>query len=162
MSKTDEPGRVPKRQKLSHEKQIEMAQALQEQGHNVAKIAYVMRLKESAVRTLLLNLKQNMWYPGDDYEPRAQGKYTQMVGALEPGEVVFLVRGRVQKDLVYAAPNGFMGEEKEKMRELMAFCINHQTITHILFGIAEAGEENERTVDWVCRELGKRSRGLLK
>lgn len=48
-----EPGRVPADQVLSHQKQIEMAQALKAQGHQNSKIAYVMRIDESSVRDLL-------------------------------------------------------------------------------------------------------------
>lgn len=161
MSKTDEPGRVPEGQEMSHEKQVEMAKALKDQGHTVGKIAYVMRISESSVRVLTANVKHNIWYPDDDYEPREDDKYGVKLAMLEPGEVVFLVRKRVDLDLDVAVPNGFMGEEKEKMRDLMLYVVSHKNVMICLHGVAKAHKQDEYTVDWVCRELGKQSRALL-
>lgn len=161
MTKREKPGRIAKDANLSREKQIEMAKALQEQGHPVSKIAYIMRIDESTVRPLLVNVKENIWYPGEDYEPRTDEQYDTKLAMLEPGEIVFLVRKRVNKDLQVGVENGYLGEENETMRVVMLSSASHKNIMIVLHGVARDDKQDEYTVDWVCREMGVNSRKLI-
>jgi len=161
MSEDEDRDKVAKDKLLKHQEQIEMAKTLHTAGHSIGKIAKVMRISQSTVRILMANVKECIWYTGEDYEPRTDGQYGSKLAEIEPGELVFLVRKRVDDDLVLAVPNGWLGDDKNISKIMVGYVINHDNVVRCILSVAQENKQDEYTVDWVCRKLAQDSMAFL-
>lgn len=94
--------------------------------------------------------EENMWYPGPDYKGR-EGDYAKKISECEIDEVLELVQQRACEDYDWIMRNGMASDSEERMGKMLAWVSNHNNITQCV----QANLENDPTVDWVCRELGK-------
>lgn len=159
-NRSDERGRVRKDRKLSHEKQVKMAKALKDKGKSNADIAFIMRTSESTVRILLsprIAEETTMWYPGV-YEGRTDSEYGQPVNEVSEERIIELVQQRAKEDGEWAITNGFVGDNEGKMRRMMEFVSDPTNIRQCIKFIQVHGEAEERTVDYVCRDLANASK----
>lgn len=93
---------------------------------------------------------QTIWYP-DVYNGR-QGDYAKTVADVSLVELTELVQKRAQEDGQWAIDNGFVGDNEDKMRKMMAWVSNPENIQQCL----EANPHE--TVDWICRDLANGSK----
>lgn len=97
-----------------------------------------------------------IWYPGI-YAGR-QGAYAQSVADVSLVELTGLVKQRAKEDGEWVIANGFVGDNEDAMRKMMAFVSNDENIQQCVGHILKEGMESERTVDWVCRDLANASK----
>lgn len=93
---------------------------------------------------------ETIWFPGI-YHGR-QGDYAQKAGDLPVEEVVRLVQERAKEDGEWAIANGHVGNNEDKMRNMMAWVSREDNI-----GQCFADNPHE-TVDWICRDLANASK----
>ena len=70
---------------------------------------------------------QNMWYPGFDYVGRT-GEYSKPVSEVDVDDIVKLVQGRAQADGEWNIVNGFVGDNEDAMRKMMAWVSDEKNI----------------------------------
>lgn len=93
---------------------------------------------------------QTIWFPGI-YTGR-QGVYARKTSEFSLDEIVKLVQMRAQEDGEWAIKNGFVGNNEDKMRKMMAWVSNEDNIRQCL----EANPHE--TIDWICRDLANGSK----
>src|SRR4051794_23577552 len=101
--------------------------------------------------------EQTIWYPGI-YGGRTDREYTQVASHLNFADLVELIQKRAEEDGEWAISNGFVGDNEEKMRLMMAFVADEQNIRQCLEHIHKEGLDHVRTVDWMCRDLANASK----
>jgi hypothetical protein len=102
---------------------------------------------------------ENMWYPGFDYIGRT-GEYSKLVTQVDIDDLVKLVQGRAQADGEWNIANGFVGDNEDAMRQMMAWTSNETNIRQCVEHILKIGEGNVRTVEWICRDLANASKWI--
>lgn len=95
---------------------------------------------------------QTIWYPGI-YNGR-KGDYEDAANSIPQERLIELVQRRAKEDGEWAIENGFVGNNEDKMRWMMAWVSNPVNITQC----AEANPTE--TVDWVCRDLANASKWI--
>lgn len=108
-----------------------------------------------------MNDENLMWFPDPDlYVGRDDPDYTQTVKDLPLERVIELVQTRATEDGEWGIANGRVGpnnRSEPKMRRMMEFASDPKNIEQALDYIYKEGTADERTVDFVCRELAKAS-----
>ena len=69
--------------------------------------------------------------------------------------MVSLVQQRAQEDGTWAIDNGFVGDNEETMRKMMAWVSDPKNILQCL-----EANPNE-TVDWICRDLANATKWIM-
>src|SRR4051812_1850648 len=106
--------------------------------------------------------EQTIWYPGI-YGGRTDAEYRQPISVLIHDDMdclIELVQKRAQEDGQWAIDNGHVGNNEANMRKMMAFVSDPKNIVQCVAHIRREGAENERSVDWVCRELANASKHI--
>src|SRR3954454_22585158 len=104
--------------------------------------------------------QETIWYPGI-YGGRTDEEYTQIATHLNFEDLVELVQKRAKEDGEWAIDNGFVGDNEDKMRRMMAFVSEVKNIWQCLEHIHKEGLDHERSVDWLCRELANASKYMV-
>lgn len=99
---------------------------------------------------------QTIWFPGI-YNGR-EGDYVRTISVVSLNELTKLVQQRAKEDGEWAIENGFVGDNEDKMRKMMAFVSDPVHIQQCVGHILKAGNEGQTTVDWVCRDLANASK----
>lgn len=102
-----------------------------------------------------------IWYPGI-YDGRTDGGYGQFVADISLDEIVKLVQKRATEDGEWAIANGFVGDNEDKMRRMMEFVSDRTNIQQCTAWIYKDGEEYDRTIDFVCRDLANASKMMVR
>lgn len=95
---------------------------------------------------------ETIWFPGI-YSGR-QGVYAQLAGLMPEDELIELVQRRAQEDGEWAIENGFVGDNEDIMRKMMAWVSTPNHIRQCLSANLHIGP----TVDWICRDLANASK----
>lgn len=102
-----------------------------------------------------------IWFPVDEvYESRKTVDYDRPIKDMPLGEIIELVQRRATEDGEWCIANGMVGPDNRnepKMRDMMAFVSDPKNIEQAVDYIYKEGTADERTVDFVCRDLGKAS-----
>lgn len=98
-----------------------------------------------------------IWFPGI-YGGRTGKPYTTLVSDISLVELTELVQTRAKEDGEWAINNGFVGDNEDKMRRMMAFVSDPKHIQQCVEHIHKEGMESKRTVDFVCRDLANASK----
>lgn len=109
-----------------------------------------------------MEIHELIWFPGV-YHGRDTEEYTQNIAPLTLDQVVELVQKRAREDGEYCIANGMVGpnnESEPKMRAMMAFVSDPKNIEQCLDYIYKEGTHEERTVDFVCRDLANASKAV--
>lgn len=101
-------------------------------------------------------MQRIIWFPGI-YSGR-EGDYAKKVGEVSPPELTNLVQKRAEEDGEWAIENGLVGNNEDNMRSMMAFVSNGENIRQCVAHIHKENMQDERTVDWVCRDLANASK----
>lgn len=101
--------------------------------------------------------EQTIWFPGI-YAGRTDSEYTKLIADVSTTELIELVQKRAHEDGWWAIDNGFVGDNEDSMRKMMEFVSDEKNIRQCLDHILKSGAEEERTVDWVCRDLANASK----
>lgn len=99
-----------------------------------------------------------IWFPGI-YHGR-EGDYAQRVVDIPLDELTRLVKQRAKDDGEWAIENGFVGDDEDKMRKMMAWVSTDENIEQCVAHIFAKALEYERTVDFVCRDLANASKWI--
>ena len=106
--------------------------------------------------------EQLIWFPIQEaYEPREEPEYAQNIAGLTLDQVVELVTKRVNEDGQFSIDNDMVGENREsepKLRVMMEFACDRKNIEQCIDYIYKEQTEGEKTVDFVCREMGNASK----
>lgn len=98
-----------------------------------------------------------IWFPGI-YGGRTDKTYTQIASNLNFDDLVQLVQTRAKEDGEWAINNGFVGDNEDKMRRMMAFVSDPKNIRQCLEHIHKENLDHVRTVDFICRDLANASK----
>jgi hypothetical protein len=102
---------------------------------------------------------QNIWFPGR-YQGR-EGDYAQKISECDIDEVVRLVVARAQEDEAWLLANGFKEPiHIEALRRKTRFVMDGKNIQQCVDYVQTKGEDP--TVDWVCRELAKAAKVMVR
>lgn len=104
---------------------------------------------------------QVLWFPGV-YHGRFDEQYGRTVAMVENRELIRIVQARAQEDGEWAIENHLVGDNEDKMRRMMAFVSDEKNILQALSHIYAEDTQMERTVDWLCRELGNASKVMIR
>lgn len=118
------------------------------------------RIEQTQPRTKITE-ETTIWFPGH-YVGRTDKTYTQIASHLNFDELVELVKTRAQEDGEWAITNGFVGDNEDKMRRMMAFVSDEKNIRQCVSHIHAKGLDHKRTVDWICRDLAKASKAVIQ
>lgn len=102
-----------------------------------------------------------IWFPGI-YEGRTNKFYSQIAMHLNFNDLVQLVQARAKEDGEWAITNGFVGDNEDKMRRMMAFVSDEKNIRQCVKHIHQENLDHVRTVDFVCRDLANASKWSVK
>jgi hypothetical protein len=110
---------------------------------------------------------ETMWFP-EIYGGR-KGVYAQPLCEMlsnppQPEEIlklVELVATRAKEDGEWAIENGFVGDNEDTMRKMMAWVSRPDNIEQCAQGVFRDEMEHECTVDWVCRDLANASKNIM-
>lgn len=102
--------------------------------------------------------EETIWYPGI-YEGR-QGAYATLIDTLDLVEIIPMVQKRAEEDGEWAIANGFVGDNEEKMRKMMAWVSDPKNIEQAVEAALEDYPPRTKTVDFVCRDLANGSKWL--
>jgi hypothetical protein len=106
--------------------------------------------------------EQLIWFPDDRiYSPRGM-EYSKLVTDATLDEIVDLVRKRAEEDGQYCIDHHLVGGHDDKMRRWMAFVSERKNIQQCTAHIYRESMENERTIDWVCRDLANASKVMVR
>lgn len=105
--------------------------------------------------------EQTIWFPGI-YHGRDTEEWLQKVADISLVKLTELVQLRAQEDGEWAITNGFVGDNEDKMRRMMAWVSDPVNIQQCVSYILKHEEEAERTVDFVCRDLANASKGAVR
>ncbi len=100
--------------------------------------------------------EMTIWFPGI-YSGR-EGAYTKKVADISLVGITELVQQRAQEDGEWAIDTDHVGDNEDCMREMMAWVSDPINIQQCVGHILKHGEEYERTIDWVCRDLANASK----
>lgn len=106
-------------------------------------------LEEQATR----NIFTNGIFHGSTEEP-----YTLKLGDVSIVTLVRAVRDRAEVDGQWCIDNDLVGNNEDKMRRMIAYVSDPENIVRCVSYILKHNEENDRTVDFVCRDLANGSR----
>jgi len=98
-----------------------------------------------------------IWFPGT-YGGRMDASYIQIATHLNFDNLVQLVQTRATEDGEWAISNGFVGDNEDKMRRMMAFVSDEKHIRQCVEHIHKENLDHVRTVDFVCRDLANASK----
>lgn len=101
---------------------------------------------------------QTIWFPGI-YNGR-EGDYAKTLSEVTQVELLNLVQQRAQEDGEWAIDNGFVGDDEDKMRKMMAWVSDLDNINQCVDHINKEGLLDQRTVDFVCRDLANASKWI--
>lgn len=153
---------------------------LHTQGYSNAEIASKLEIPESAVRMLLdgrqIQDHETIWFPGI-YNGRDYKPWTRAVNTMSDDRLIALVQKRAKEDGEWAIKNGFVGNNEDKMRQMMAWvsdetnirqCVAHlcdeetkRMVQHEVMADPDDEDFDEfepRTVDYICRDLANASK----
>lgn len=99
---------------------------------------------------------QTIWFPGI-YSGR-EGDYAKKVADVSLVELTKLVQKRAHEDGHWAIDRGFVGNNSVKMLKMIAWVSDPENIQQCVGHILKDGLENERTIDFVCRDLANGSK----
>lgn len=144
------------------------AAELHSQGKSNKEIADILGIPENNVRTLSPDPEikdyETIWFP-QIYGGRQYGPWTKAATRISFDHLVALVQKRAKEDGEWAIANGHVGDNEDKMRRMMAFVSNETNIRQCLDHIVKEEDENthnedyeQRTVDYVCRDLANASK----
>lgn len=102
-----------------------------------------------------------IWFPGV-YAGRTNPEYTLPAAYINFEDLVKLVQQRAQEDGEWAIANGFVGDNEDKMRRMMAFVSDEKNIRQCLEHIHKEGLDHKRTADWLCRDLANASKWMVE
>lgn len=109
--------------------------------------------------------EETIWFPEDElYRPRMGGGYSLLIAYVRLPQLTELVQKRAEEDGEWTIAQGLVAENigqdenEAMMRKMMAFVSNVKNISQCLEHILAEGKENERDVDWACRELATASK----
>ena len=105
--------------------------------------------------------QETIWFPGI-YGGRTDSEYTMIVADSSLTEIIDLVQKRAKEDGEWAIENGFVGENEDKMRRMMAWVSDEKNIRQCMEHIHKDGLDHQRTVDFVCRDLANASKWAVK
>lgn len=105
----------------------------------------------------MITEEQTIWYPGI-YGGRTDSNYIKPIADIPMDDLIDLVQKRAEEDGQWAIDNGHVGNNEDSMRKMMAFVSDPKNITQCVAHIRREGAENERSVDWVCRDLANASK----
>jgi hypothetical protein len=97
---------------------------------------------------------ETIWYP-EIYGGRTEGLWIKPVSELPEEEVIRLVQQRANEDGEWAIENGFVGDNEDTMRKMMAWVSKSENIIQCV-----RANPNE-TVDWVCRDLANATKHIM-
>lgn len=100
-----------------------------------------------------ITMHETIWFPGV-YGGRTDEEYTQPAHAISEEKLIELVQKRAKEDGEWAIENGFVGDNEDKMRKMMAWVSDPKNIVQCYQGNLEYGP----TVDWICRDLANGSK----
>lgn len=114
---------------------------------------------------MTITREQIIWYPGI-YSGRQDSEYNQKVGALVNDDklnvLIKLVQKRAHEDADWSITMGFVGDNQDKMRRMESFVANEENIRQCVTHIFIENQENDRTVDWLCRDLAHASKWMIR
>lgn len=107
-----------------------------------------------------------IWTPGI-YHGRQEEPWTSTIANLifDRDKIIELVQQRANEDGEWCINNGRVGKDnvgEPRMRFMMDFVANTKHITQALEHILNRGEEEERTLDYLCRDLANASAWALR
>lgn len=105
--------------------------------------------------------QETIWFPGI-YGGRTDSEYTMIVADSSLTEIIDLVQKRAKEDGEWAIENGFVGENEDKMRRMMAWVSEPRNIKQCVEHIWVDEMQEKRTVDFVCRDLANASKWSVK
>lgn len=108
-----------------------------------------------------MNEAETIWFPGI-YHGRTSAEYLELVSDITIDELIQRVQKRAEEDGEWAISNGFVGDNEEKMRRMMAWVSEETNIRQAFEYIFQEGSEKERTVDYVCRDLANGSKYAVR
>jgi hypothetical protein len=139
----------------------EKAQQLEEQGKTNEEIAQALGIPVANVRNLVnkpeLEEHETMWFPGI-YGGRQYSPWTKIATHINFDHLVALVQKRAKQDGEWAIENGHVGDNEDIMRKMMDWVSEEKHIRQCVDHIHAEGKDDERTVDWVCRDLANGSK----
>ena len=109
----------------------------------------------------MITEEQLIWYPGI-YGGRQEPEWTELVTNLDLETVTERVQRRAQEDGEWAIEHGFVGDNEDKMRRMMAWVSLETNIEQAYEYVREREPEMERTVDYLCRDLANGSKWSVK
>lgn len=109
----------------------------------------------------IVKQEQTIWFPGI-YGGRTEPEWIEIASHINLEELIKRVQTRAKEDGEWAIANGFVGDNEDKMRRMMAFVSDEKNIRQCLEHIHTDGLDHQRTVDWVCRELANASKWMVR
>lgn len=109
--------------------------------------------------------EQTIWFPGlpdVTYRGREDEDYTQLAAEAPFEMLVLLAQERAKEDGEWLIAHDLVGDNEEKMRKMMEFVSDRRNIGQCLEHIFAEGKDNERTVDWLCRDLANASKVMVR
>lgn len=97
---------------------------------------------------------QIIWFPGI-YNGR-EGLYTRIASDVTQEVLIDLVQKRAKEDGEWAIENDLVGDNEDKMRQMMAWVSDPKHIVQCY----EYGDNQKETVDWICRDLANASKWI--
>lgn len=70
------------------------------------------------------------------------------------------MQGRAQADGEWNIVNGFVGDNEDAMRKMMAWVSDEKNIRQCVEHLIEIGEGNVRSIEWACRDLANASKWI--
>jgi hypothetical protein len=77
-------------------------------------------------------------------------------GAITQEMLIDLVQKRAKEDGEWAIENDLVGDNEDKMRQMMAWVSDPKHIVQCY----EYGDNKKETVDWICRDLANASKAI--
>lgn len=106
-----------------------------------------------------ITAERTIWFPGIyDGREDEEGDYAKTVVEFSDEKLIELVQQRAKEDGEWAIENGYVGDNEDSMRKMMAWVSDEKNITQALEHIHSENMQTERTVDWLCRDLANGSK----
>lgn len=108
--------------------------------------------------------EENMWYPGPEnlYQGRS-GVHAQKTTDFSGEDLTNFVQRRAHEDGEWAIANNLVGNSEELMRKMVDWVSRDANIIQCIIHARESGMKvEERTVDWLCRELANAAKKIAE
>lgn len=109
----------------------------------------------------MITEEQTIWFPGI-YDGRSEPEWAQPMSEILVDVLVKRVQRRAREDGEWAIANGFVGDNEDKMRRMMAWVASEKNIRQAVEYLHRIKEADIRSVDWVCRDLANGSKWAIK